>query len=85
MLNGVMGLGMVFSAHDLASAKISHIERKYTSLDERVTGGAARMSQAFKQIGLGLAVFTAGALAIARAPSRRTGHQARPSARGARS
>ncbi|GAB4205022.1 MAG: hypothetical protein OHK0013_20490 [Sandaracinaceae bacterium] len=60
-----LGLGFVFTARDLASAKMAHLERQFGSLDERVTGGAARMSSAFRQLGVGLAVFTAGAAVVA--------------------
>lgn len=60
-----LGLGFVFTARDLASAKLARLERSFTSLDERVTGGSARMSSAFRQLGLGLAAFTAGAAVVA--------------------
>jgi TP901 family phage tail tape measure protein len=60
-----LGLGFVFTARDLASAKMAHLERQFGSLDERVTGGTARMSSAFRQLGVGLAVFTAGAAVVA--------------------
>ena len=60
-----LGLGFVFTARDLASAQMARLERRFTSLDERVTGGTARMSSAFRQLGLGLAVFTAGTAVVA--------------------
>ena len=60
-----LGLGFVFTARDLASAKMAHLERQFGSLDERVTGGTARMSTAFRHLGVGLAVFTAGAAVVA--------------------
>lgn len=60
-----MGLGFVFTARDLASAKMARLEHRFTSLDERVTGGTERMTTAFRQLGIGLAVFTAGAAAVA--------------------
>ncbi len=63
MLNNA-GLGFIFTARDFASAKMQGLERRFTSLDEKVSGGADRMTVAFKQIGLGLAVFTAGAIAV---------------------
>ena len=59
-----MGLGFIFTARDFASAKMQGLERRFTSLDEKVSGGAARMTNAFRQIGVGLAVFTAGAIAV---------------------
>ena len=63
-----LGLGFVFTARDLASAKMQRLERRFSSLDERVTGGTDRMTSAFRQLGVGLAVFTAGAAAVV-APS----------------
>jgi hypothetical protein len=38
MLNN-LGLGFVFTARDLASAKMSALEKRFGSLDDRVTGG----------------------------------------------
>jgi len=60
-----LGLGFVFTARDLASAKMAQLEHRFSSLDERVTGGTDRMTGAFRQLGLGLAVFTAGAAMVA--------------------
>jgi len=34
-----MGLGFIFTARDLASAKMARLEHRFSSLDERVTGG----------------------------------------------
>ena len=34
-----LGLGFVFTARDLASAKMTRLERRFTSLDDRVTAG----------------------------------------------
>src|SRR5690606_25523043 len=45
------------------------VERRFASLDDRVTGGTTRMTSAFQQLGIGLAVFTAGAAAVAGALS----------------
>ncbi|MCP4675068.1 MAG: phage tail tape measure protein, partial [Deltaproteobacteria bacterium] len=59
-----MGLGFLFTARDLASSKITALECRFSRLDEKVTGGAGRMTSAFKQLGVGLAVFTAGAAAV---------------------
>ncbi|MBK7537569.1 MAG: phage tail tape measure protein [Myxococcales bacterium] len=55
-----MGLGFVFTAKDLASDKISDLERRFATLDQRVGLGASRMQSAFTQLGTGLAIFTAG-------------------------
>jgi len=60
-----LGLGFVFTARDLASAKLTQLERRFSSLDERVSAGTARMSSAFKELGVGLATFTAGAAVVA--------------------
>ena len=65
MLNGRFGLGFIFSAKDLASAKMKSLEQRFETLDDKVTGGTERMTGAFKQLGIGLAVFTAGAVAVA--------------------
>ena len=64
-----LGLGFVFTARDLASAQRAPVERRFASLDDRVTGGTTRMTSAFQQLGIGLAVFTAGAAAVAGALS----------------
>lgn len=64
-----MGLGFVFTARDFASAKFARLERRFASLDERVTGGTARMTSAFQQLGVGIAVFASGAVAVAGALS----------------
>ena len=63
-LNGRMGLGFVLTARDMASAKLARVERQFASLDDRVTGGGARIQTAFRQIGTGLALFGAGAAGI---------------------
>ena len=60
-----LGLGFVFTARDLASAKMARLERRFSSLDDRVSAGTARMSSAFRQLGVGLAVFAAGAAVVA--------------------
>jgi TP901 family phage tail tape measure protein len=60
-----LGLGIVFSARDLASGKLAALERRFSSLDDRVTGGAARITWAFRQLGVGLGVFAAGAATVA--------------------
>ena len=36
-------LGFVFTARDLASARMQRLERQFSSLDERVTGGTEWM------------------------------------------
>ena len=60
-----LGLGFIFTARDLASAKMARLEHRFSSLDERVSGGTDRMTSAFRQLGIGLAVFTAGAAMVA--------------------
>lgn len=59
-----MGLGFVFTARDLASGAMSRLQRRFSSLDDRVSRGSARMDGAFRRLGVGLAVFTAGAAAV---------------------
>jgi len=59
-----MGLGFIFTARDLASAKLARIERRFQSLDERVGLGAARMSRAFGRLNAGLGLLAAGAAAL---------------------
>ena len=44
-----LGLGFVFTARDLASAKMQRLEHRFTSLDERVTGGTNHMTTAFRR------------------------------------
>ena len=60
-----LGLGFVFTARDMASSRIQGLHRRFSSLDERVTAGTMRMTSAFQQLGIGLAVFTAGAATLA--------------------
>jgi TP901 family phage tail tape measure protein len=60
-----LGLGFVFTARDLASAKMTSLERRFSSLDDRVSGGTERITGAFRELGVGLAVFTAGAATVA--------------------
>ena len=56
-----MGLGFVFTARDLATGTISRLDRQFRSLDDQVTGGASRMSAAFREVTIGLGVMAAGA------------------------
>lgn len=59
-----LGLGFVFTARDLASGAIQNLERTFMSLDRRVGLGTENIQGAFQQLGLGLAVFTAGAATV---------------------
>lgn len=59
-----MGLGFVFTARDLASGAMSRLERRFQRLDDRVSGGSGRMDAAFRRLGAGMAVFSAGAIAV---------------------
>ena len=45
-----LGLGFVFTARDLASAKMQRVERRFSSLDERVGLGTQRMMGNFKPV-----------------------------------
>ena len=60
-----LGLGFVFTARDLASGAIQNLERNFLSLDRKVGLGTARIESSFQQLGVGLAVFSAGAGVIA--------------------
>ena len=68
MLNN-MGMGFTFTARDLATSKLQRLESRFTSLDERVMGGTERMTRAFRQLGVGLGMFAAGAATVAGALS----------------
>ena len=70
-----MGLGFVFTARDLASGKMQRLERRFTSLDERVSGGADRRNSALRQPGIGRAGVTARAAAGAGARVRESSHR----------
>ena len=59
-----MGLGFVFTAHDLASAKMQGLERSFQSLDKRVGLGTESISGSFRELGVGLAIMTAGAAMV---------------------
>lgn len=59
-----LGLGFVFTARDLASGAIGNLERNFMSLDRRVGLGTENIQSAFQQLGVGLAVFTAGAATV---------------------
>ena len=60
-----LGLGFVFTARDLASGAIQNLERNFLSLDKRVGLGTERIQSSFQQLGVGLAVFSAGAGVVA--------------------
>ena len=59
-----LGLGFVFTARDLASGAIGNLERNFMSLDSRVGLGTDNIQSAFQQLGVGMAVFTAGAATV---------------------
>lgn len=59
-----LGLGFVFTARDLASGQIQNLERSFMSLDRRVGLGTDSIQSSFQQLGVGLAVFTAGAATV---------------------
>src|SRR5688572_7286589 len=58
------GLGFVFTARDLASDTIARVERSYASLDERVGLGSNRMDRAFRDLGVGAGLATAGLIGL---------------------
>jgi TP901 family phage tail tape measure protein len=59
-----LGLGFVFTAHDLASAKMQGLERSFMSLDRKVGLGTERISGSFRELGIGLSIMTAGAVMV---------------------
>lgn len=59
-----LGLGFVFTAHDLASAKMQGLERNFMSLDRKVGLGSDRIAGSFRELGIGLSVMTAGAVMV---------------------
>jgi TP901 family phage tail tape measure protein len=59
-----LGLGLVFTAKDLASGAIQSLERNFTSLDRRVGLGTESIRGSFHELGVGLSVFTAGAATV---------------------
>jgi len=60
-----LGLGFVFSARDLASGTIANLERSFMSLAKRVGLGTESITSSFRALGVGLSIFTAGAVGIA--------------------
>ena len=59
-----LGLGFVFTAHDLASAKMQGLERNFMSLDRKVGLGTDRITGSFRELGIGLSIMTAGAVMV---------------------
>lgn len=62
-LNG-MGLGLIFSARDLASGIFDRIAARFAALDSTVTDGSGRIGRALKGLAVGGALFGAGALGL---------------------
>jgi TP901 family phage tail tape measure protein len=60
-----LGLGLVFTAKDLASGHIQRLERTFLSMEGSITGGSDRIQASFKQLGTGLTIFAAGAATLA--------------------
>jgi TP901 family phage tail tape measure protein len=63
MLNH-MGLGFVFTAQDLASAKLRGLEQNFVRLDNTTQASAARIGASFRQIATGFGVLAAGGAAV---------------------
>lgn len=59
-----LGLGFVFTARDLASTKIRGLEKNFRKLDSTSEQTAARFDKGLRQMGTGMAVFTAGAVGL---------------------
>jgi TP901 family phage tail tape measure protein len=60
-----LGLGLVFTAKDLASGHIQRLERNFLSMEGSITGGSDRIHGAFKELGAGITVFALGAATLA--------------------
>ncbi len=60
-----LGLGLIFTAKDLASQKIRGIDQAFKGLDQSVAGGTKRIAPNFKLIGGGIAAIGAGAAGLA--------------------
>jgi TP901 family phage tail tape measure protein len=63
MLNH-MGLGFVFTAQDLASAKLRGLEQNFVRLDNTTQASAARIGASFRSIATGFGVLAAGGVAV---------------------
>ena len=63
MLNH-MGLGFVFTAQDLASAKLRGLEQNFVRLDNTTQASGARIGASFRRIAVGFGVLAAGGAAV---------------------
>jgi TP901 family phage tail tape measure protein len=63
MLNH-MGLGFVFTAQDLASAKLRGLEQNFVRLDNTTQVSGARIGASFRRIAAGFGVLAAGGAAV---------------------
>ena len=59
-----LGLGFLFTARDLASAKIRALDRSMRNLDSTTDATAAGFDKGLKKMAVGLGVFTAGAVGL---------------------
>lgn len=60
-----LGLGLVFTAQNLASTAIIKLAADFSKMDTAVTGGSVRITAALKQVGIGLAGVAGGAIGLA--------------------
>ena len=60
-----LGLGLIFTAQNLASTAITKLAADFSKMDTAVTGGSIRVTAALKQVGIGLAAVAGGAIGLA--------------------
>jgi len=59
-----LGLGLLFTARDLATQTVRKLDRSINELDKDIDGLAERSEGAFKQMATGLGLLTAGAVGL---------------------
>ncbi len=60
-----LGLGLIFTAKDLASQNIGKVDKAFKSFEGNVANGTKSIAPNFKLIGAGLAAMAAGAIGLA--------------------
>lgn len=59
-----LGMGLLFTAKDLASQNIKKLERRFKSLDATTEEAEAKFTSNVKNMGVGLGLFAAGAIGL---------------------
>ena len=59
-----LGMGLLFTAKDLASRNINKLERRFKSLDATTEATEQKFSSNMKKMGIGLGLFAAGAIGL---------------------